>query len=392
MADAAKMLRPAGANELIAMIAQAVATGIRLSIRGGGSKDAVGAPCPDARVIDMRGFAGIIDYDPDELVLTAGAATPLSEVKALLASKGQMLAFDPFDHGPLFDADPAAATLGGVIAAGVAGSQRLSQGGARDNLLGFTAVSGHAERFVAGARVVKNVTGFDLPKLAAGSWGRLFAMTELTVRVAPAPREIATVVLEGLEFATARNVMARALGSAAEVAAAAYLPAAADRLSQTALRVQGFGPSVAARVAMLQSMLRDVATAPTFWADDAKIFWDDIAALRPLAGAGALWRINLAPSRAPALVAALAPGSAWLADWGGGLVWLAGDRPAESIREAAALADGHATLVRAPASMRAAVPTFQPPTAGVAALERRLRRAFDPAGVFETGRFGVAAP
>lgn len=379
-------LYPATVEELGEAVAAVAAHGRKLTIRGGGSKAAIGAPTPDAAILSLRAFTGIVDYDPAELVLTAGAATPLAEVQGLLAASGQMLAFDPFDHGPLFGAAAGAATLGGVLAAGVAGSQRLSQGGARDHLLGFTAVSGRGERFLAGARVVKNVTGYDLPKLAANSWGRLFAMTEVTVKVMPAPRLSATRIVEGLDFATAQAVMAAAMGSTADVAAAAHRPADGDAPSRTALRLQGFGPSVAARLLLLDRVIGTVTRQPPRAAEagEAEALWTALRTLAPLAGDTPLWRINVPPSAGPALVDAL--DGRWLADWAGGLIWLASDADPLAIRAAAAQAGGHAMLIRAPMAMRAAVPALHPPEPGVALLEERIARAFDPAGVFATGR------
>src|SRR3546814_532187 len=167
-----------------------------------------------------------------------------------------MLAFDPFDHGPILGGTAGAATIGGVVAAGVSGSLRLSGGGARDHLLGLRAVSGRGEVFVAGAKVVKNVTGYDLPKLAAGSRGRLFAITEMTLKVLPRAPIAATRAIAGLDPAAAVSLMAAAMGSQAEVGAAAYLPAALnDGQSLTLLRLLGFGPSVAARCRMIESLL-----------------------------------------------------------------------------------------------------------------------------------------
>ena len=378
-------LRPTLADELVDAVADAARSGVRLDIRGGGSKAGVGAPTPDAAVLDMGGFTGVVDYEPAELVLTVGAATPLSEVEALVAQHGQMLAFAPFDHGPSFGNAAGAATIGGVVMAGVAGSQRLSQGGARDHLLGFEAVSGRGERFVAGAKVVKNVTGYDLPKLAAGSWGRLFAVTQLTLKVLPAPRVHSTRIIEGQDFVAAQRVMALALGSQADVAAAAYLPAFRGEPARTALRIQGFGPSVTARGTMLDALLGTYGTVRT--ATDNEI-WDELKSLARLGSERPLWRINVAPSQGPGVVAALGLAeSDWLADWGGGLIWLVHDCDPALVRAAALAGGGHATLVRAPAALRATVAALHPQLAGVAALETRIRRAFDPPGVFETGRF-----
>jgi glycolate oxidase FAD binding subunit len=378
---------PTREDEIADAVADAVRVGARMTIRGGGSKATIGAPT-EALPLDLSNIAGVVDYDPPELVLTVRPGTPLAEVQALVAGERQMLAFEPFDHAPLFGEPAGRATIGGVVAAGVAGSQRVSAGSARDHLLGFRAVSGRGEAFVAGAKVVKNVTGYDLPKLAANSWGRLFAMTELTLKVLPAPRVRATRVLAGLDEAQAVRAMAVAMGSAAEVAAAAHMPAREGTRAATLFRVQGFGPSVVARAALLEALLAPFGEFGTLDDAAADAAWADLRTLRPLGLARALWRVNVPPSAMAVVLDAVRPlGAEWLLDWAGGLAWIALDGGEAAIRDAAVHAGGHATLVRAPASVRAAVPAFHPPLSGVAALETRIRRAFDPAGVFETGRF-----
>ncbi|MBB4099107.1 glycolate oxidase subunit GlcE [Sphingomonas kyeonggiensis] len=370
------MLRPADITQLCEIIA---GSGGPFRLRGGGSKDAIGSPT-DAAVIDMRGFAGVVDYDPPELVLTVRAGTPLAEIQALVAGEGQMLAFEPFDHAALLGGTPGLATIGGVIASGVAGPARLSRGAARDHLLGFTGVSGRGERFVAGAKVVKNVTGYDLPKLITGSWGRLVAITELTLKVLPAPRARTTLLARGLDPVAAAAAMARAMGSAAEVSAAAHLPAW-EGGAVTALRLDGFPASIRARAETLHRLIDGLEPLE----DDAPL-WDAVRDAAPLPRDKPLWRIIVPGRNAPALIAAL-PGAEWLFDWAGGLVWLASDADPQAIRIAAANAGGHAMLIRADAAMRAAVPALHPQPAPLAALETKVRRAFDPAGLFETGRF-----
>jgi glycolate oxidase FAD binding subunit len=356
-------MRPQSVEDLAGMIADAAASGRKLEIVGGGTKAEVGAP-REAERLDMTGFSGVIDYDPAELVLTAGAGTPLAEIEALVAAKGQMLAFEP--HGA------AGATIGGVVASGVSGSRRVSRGAVRDHLLGFKAVSGRGEAFVGGAKVVKNVTGYDLPKLAAGSWGRLFALTEATLKVLPRPPEQITLAAEGLEAAGAVALMAKALGSQADLAAAA----SADGV--TALRLEGFGPSVEARRALLEAMAPLRALPDT----EAEAFWSGLK--QPLPDAPILWRLSLPASRAAEVVGrGLGP---WRMDWGGARLWLASE-DAAAVRAAAEGAGGHAMLLRAPDAMRRTVPALHPQPAPVMALEARLRHAFDPKGVFETGRF-----
>ncbi len=365
-------MRPETTEELARIVAEAAQAGGKLELRGGGSKSEVGAP-RQAEIVDMTAFSGILDYDPAELVLTAGAGTPLAEIEAAVAERGQMLAFEPFDHGPILGRGEGTATLGGVVAAGVSGSRRLSRGAARDHLLGFKAVSGRGEAFVGGGKVVKNVTGYDLSKVMAGSWGRLAALTEVTLKVLPRPQVQLSLAVEGLGPQAAVSLMAAAMGSQAEVAAASHAP------SLTVIRLEGFGPSVEARSGLLLAMapglhVLDEGAASAAW-----------ARLRhPLPGQPILWRISVPPRRAPEIVEAL--GGAWLMDWAGGLIWSA-SQDAVAVRRCADEAGGHAMLIRAPETLRAEVPALHPQPAGVAALEMRVRRAFDPMGVFETGRF-----
>lgn len=381
-------LRPTSVEDLCAIIADA---GERLEIRGGGTKALVGAP-GTARLLDMRGLAGVIDYDPAELVITLRAGTPLREVTDLLAAHGQHLPFEPWDHAPLFGKPAGEATIGGVIAAGVAGPRKVTAGGARDHLLGLTIVTGRGEVIVAGAKVVKNVTGYDLPKLFAGSWGRLGAMAELTLKVLPAPREVATLALVGLGPRAAQAAMAAALGSPHGVCSAAHLPQTPGRAGpHTLLRVAGFAPSVSARCDALETLMATHAAVDRLTPARANEWWAEITVPAPLDGP-VLWRLALPPSEAPALAERFeATGARWFMDWGGGLLWLewcdAGAVDPAEVRAAAEAARGHAMQLRAPEAMRSTVPAQQPRPAALMALEARVRAAFDPMGVFETGRW-----
>jgi glycolate oxidase FAD binding subunit len=382
------MRSPTTRDELRDVIADAMHAGRHLEIRGGGSKANIGA-AREATILDMRGFRGVIDYDPHELILTVRAGTPLAEIETLVATENQMLAFEPWDHGVLFGDSTGAATIGGIVAAGVSGSRRLTLSAARDHFLGFEAVSGRAEHFVAGGQVVKNVTGYDLPKLMAGSWGRLAALTQLTLKVLPRPRICVTMIMEGLDVEEAHAVMACAMASNAEVSAAAHVPARVnDGRAVTALRLQGFEPSVQARCRRLPDLLRSHGALRRLGEPEADAFWDAVRQVAPLADGRPLWRAHVPPSSACGVVAVLESlGARWLIDWAGGLVWLSFDGDPGILRQTAEDAGGYATLVRAPAELRAVVPMQHPRPRGVMALEARVRRAFDPFGVFESGRF-----
>jgi glycolate oxidase FAD binding subunit len=383
----ATMTVPADEADLCEAIAEAVQAGDRLMIGSGLTKADIGKPV-DARALSMAGIRGIVDYDPAELVLTVRPGTSLADVETLIAGERQMLAFEPYDHAPIFRRAAGDATIGGVVAAGVSGSRRVSAGGARDHLLGVRAVSGRGEMFVAGAKVVKNVTGYDIPKLATGSWGRLFAMTELTLKVLPRPETSVTRFVSGLDARTAITAMATAMGSQAAVAAAAHRPPSVGHPAITAIRLEGFGSSVRARGAMLNALLSRYGAIDIANEQEATAFWKDMRTLWSLPQSRALWRVNLAPAQAGAFLDHLAGQQCdWLLDWAGGLVWIAIDDTGGAVRAAAALAGGHATLIRADEPTRMAMPALPPLDRGLAALEERVRRAFDPAGVFETGRF-----
>ena len=381
-------ITPTREEDFASVIADAAGQRNKLSITGGGSKSPFGAETP-AQMLSTNGLAGVVDYDPAELILTVLPGTPLAQVQALVADAGQMLAFEPFDCGPGFGKAAGASTIGGTVAAGISGSQRVSCGGARDHLLGFRAVSGRGEIFAAGAKVVKNVTGYDLPKLAAGSWGRLFVLTELTLKTLPRPHVVATMAIEGLDDADAIRALAKAMGSQVDVAAAAHIP---GRLrggkGLTVMRIQGFGPSVSARCALLEPVLVEFGRVFALPAPDAEDVWAQYKTLTALGTKMPIWRISVPPSKACELVASMSVGAAkWLYDWAGGLVWIASDHAPQAVRQAAISAGGHATLYHGSASLRSEVRAFHPQPAGLAALEERVRRSFDPAGVFETGRF-----
>lgn len=300
-----------------------------------------------------------------------------------------MLAFEPFDHGPMFGREPGAATIGGVLAAAVSGSNRLTAGAARDHLLGFEAVSGRAERFIGGAKVVKNVTGYDLPKIMVGSWGRCAVLTQVTLKVLPRPKMRTTLWLDGLSTAEAYEAMARAMGSQAEVAAAAHLPCGLGQAaSMTMFRVQGFGPSVTVRCAMLAKLMGYAGALRATDGAESEARWSAVRYASGVCRDRPLWRIHVPPSRGIQVVSGLElqPDS-WCCDWAGGLLWASSNADPARVRSVVESAGGHAALIRAPRAMRALTPALHPEQAGVSALSRRIRRSFDPADIFETGRF-----
>jgi glycolate oxidase FAD binding subunit len=396
---------PADLNELRNAVAEALAAEEPLEVVAGGSKRGLGRPLQTPYILDLSRLAGIRDYAPSELVLTAGAATPLAEIERVLAENGQMLAFEPPGWCGLLGVEEASPTLGGVLACNLSGPRRIKAGAARDHFLGFRAVSGRAEIFKAGGKVVKNVTGYDLPKLMAGSYGTLAALEEVTVKVLPQAETVATVLFAGLAPEAAGRLMSAALGSPHEVSGAAYLPpdtamplALPVRPGTVALRVEGPAPSVASRRDSLLREHRERGAASSLADSESVALWRAIAEVAPLAGLGerAVWRVSVAPARGTAIGATLARtlGAVWYLDWGGGLLWLAvaeqGDGGAATIRAAIRGNDGqgtgHATLIKGSPALRRAVPVFEPQPAPLAALSRRVKDAFDPRHILNPGR------
>ncbi|MBR45243.1 MAG: 2-hydroxy-acid oxidase, partial [Rhodospirillaceae bacterium] len=332
----AETLKPSTVDELVQTVEWAVAGVHPLEIVGGGSKRALGRPMQTERTLDLSAFSGIQEYQPEELVLTAGAATPLAEIEAALAEQNQMLAFEPADYGAVLGGT-GVATLGGAIACNLSGPRRIKAGAARDHLLGFHAVSGRADIFKSGGKVVKNVTGYDLCKLLAGSWGTLAALHEVSVKVMPASEKTRTVLVFGLDVAEAVAAMNDALASPHDVSGAAYLPAAlAARsgvsyvagagASVAALRIEGIGPSAEARCAALRALFALRGDIEELHGMNSRRFWQEVRDVAPFTGdSRALWRISLPPTAGARLIARLRESmvaEAYL-DWAGGLVWLA---------------------------------------------------------------------
>lgn len=391
-------LTPTSEVELADIIVAAGANDQSIDIRGHGTKAPWGRAVEQPISLSLAGFSGITDYNAAELVLTAGAGTPLAEIEAALTAEKQHLAFEPTDLGPLFGHAPASATIGGVLASNLSGARRPFAGAARDFFLGFRAVNGRGEVFKAGGKVVKNVTGYDVPKLLAGSFGTLAVMTEVTIKVLPAPESSLSLVVPDLDVATANQVMTAALGSTADPAGALYLPpgVAEDLVgtpgqSATILRLEGSLPSIDYRRQVLAAQLDRSALERDHAASTE--FWRKIGALSPFTGGGddVVWLLSVPPATGSAVIARLGvalPDLRYAMDWGGGRLWLsfaATEKDAHGAVIRAALTEGgHATLVRAPAEMRSDGAIFSPDVP--VDLLRRVRAAFDPLRLFNRGR------
>jgi glycolate oxidase FAD binding subunit len=398
----ADTLKPRDAKEVGEAVGWALGNEKSLELAGQGTKRAVGRPSQTDLTLDLSELSGVTLYEPAELVLSARAGTPLAEIETLLEENNQELAFEPIDYGPLLGGEASRGTLGGMIAGNLSGPRRIKSGAARDHFLGFTAVTGRGETIKSGGRVVKNVTGYDLCKLLAGSWGTLAAMTDITVKVLPRCETEATVLIAGLDDARACAAMAAAMGSSCDVSGAAHLPDHVASLfdglprpeASTVLRLEGFAPSVAHRRHALAALMKKFGQVELLDEQKSLALWRSIRNVKPFAMVGArerpLWRISVAPSRGHEIAAAITPAAQMFYDWAGGLVWVAmplADEPdAAAIRRAVVAVGGHATLVRAPAAVRAAVEVFAPEDAATRALGKRVKESFDPTGVLNPGR------
>ena len=378
----------------------ALAGGRTLEVAGHGSKRGIGRPVRGDAVLDLSDLSGIVVYEPQELILSAHAGTPVAEIAALLASRDQELAFEPVDYGPLLGGDAGRGTIGGVVAANVSGPRRLRAGAARDHLLGAVAVTGRGETIRTGGRVVKNVTGFDLCKLLAGSWGTLGVLAEVTLKVLPrAPCE-ATLAVFGLTDREAAGVMAAAMATPFAISGAAHLPdhvaAQLDGLdgaeAATVFRVEG---PAKIDVDGLRKAVRRFGAAAALEHEASQVLWRAIRDAQPLRSDGAwgdrpLWRVSVPPASGHEIAARISPAAVLFYDWAGGLLWIAPppspDCSVLAIRTAVAATGGHATLVRASAAVRESLAPFQPEAGALAALTKRVKENFDPKGVLNPGR------
>jgi glycolate oxidase FAD binding subunit len=373
------VLQPREEAELSAMVAQADGP---LRIVGGGTRG-VGRPVTGQEV-STTGLSGIRLYEPGALTLVAGAGTPVGEVEAALAVENQCLPFEPMDHRALLVSD-GTPTLGGMVAANAAGPARMIRGACRDSLIGVRFVDGTGRVVANGGRVMKNVTGYDLVKLMAGSWGTLGVLTEVAFKLLPRPETQAVLRRTGLDDATAIRALTAALATPFEVTGAAHLQGGRDGTSTTLIRIEGFAESVAYRAGRLEDALSEfgpfeVDTDP----DRVAAAWADIRDVRAFADvAGDVWHLSTVPGNSPGLVARV-PGAVAQYDWGGGRVWLLVPEGTD-IRPHLAGLRGHATLVRASAETRAAIRPFPPEAPGVAALSDGLRTRFDPRGILNPG-------
>jgi glycolate oxidase FAD binding subunit len=375
------VVTPASEAELADAVAGASGP---FEIVGSATKRMIGRPVQAAQTLDLSGFSRIESYEPEELILDIGAGATLADVETLIDGKNQHLAFEPPDFSAVLSVK-GSGTIGGLVACNLSGPRRIKAGAVRDHILGVRGVTGAGDIFKAGARVVKNVTGYDLPKLMTGSFGTLAALTSVILKVLPKPETEETVVIGARDDAMAVRLMSLAMQSACEVSAAAYVP---DQ--GVYLRLEGIAPSVAyrrdqlAKALALPIQVMAARSSSATWAAirDARMFADDPT--RPL------WRLSVTPSDAPRMIESLKfkTDPRYMFDWAGGLIWLelpqSEDAGAAVVR--GAMASGHATLIRGPEAIRASIDVFQPQEAALRALTARVKASFDPNHIFNPGR------
>jgi glycolate oxidase FAD binding subunit len=403
------IVEPKDETSLVQLIRWAAAEDKPLELLGAGTKRGLGRPVDATLALKLTGIAGIEDYQPEELVVTVRAGTRIADLEATLRQRGQILPFEPGDWGPLLGGAAGQATIGGIVGCNLSGPRRVKAGAARDHVLGIKGVSGRGESFKAGGYVVKNVTGYDLPKLLTGSYGTLAALTEITLKVLPSPEKTRTLLIHGLSDVAAIGLLCDAAGSPHEVSGLAHLPRAVAARSRvgyvsgagaatTAIRVEGPAPSVAVRLEALKAMAGRHGAVEELHGTNSVTLWAEIGNCSYFASDAAkqVWRLSVAPTEGPKAVADLAaaiPGAEFYYDWSGGLVWLAlppsPDARADAVRGALRGRDGHATLLRADAETRRTVPVFQPEPAPLRALSRRVKESFDPKGVLNPGRMAA---
>ena len=338
-----------------------------LRIRGGGSKDFYGGPLA-GEILDLRSCAGIVAYEPSELVITARGGTPLAEIEAVVAERGQRLAFEPPHFAAATSVATSVATIGGCVAAGLSGPGRVSAGAVRDFVLGVKLLNGRAEVLNFGGQVMKNVAGYDISRLVAGSLGTLGVLLEVSLKVLPQPVAEATLRLEAPQE-KALELMNRWAGQPLPISATCWYD---DLLT---LRLSGARAAVSAARQRLGGELVAAAEAADFWRElreqQSQFF----------AGDAPLWRLSL-PSVTPRLDLA----GEQLIEWSGSLRWLKTGADPSSIRATAVQTGGHATLFRGGAELKLAAGVFQPLPPALLALHRRLKLSFDPQGIFNPGR------
>ena len=393
-----KTLMPNTPDQVQEAVRWAFETATPLDLQGLGTKSGLGRPGSADHMLCLSGLSGVTLYEPEELVMKAMAGTPLAEIEMALEEKGQRLAFEPPNLAGLFGSN-SSGTIGGIFASNLSGPRRVWSGAARDHILGVSLINGRGELVKSGGRVVKNVTGFDLSKLLAGSYGTLGALTEVAFKVLPKGERERTVLLRGVGIGEAEEVLNLAMRGPFELSGAAYLPASiaacvGHSRSLIALRFEGPEPSVDAKGRALRCLLGAFGEVRSIDQDESGDFWRAIRDVAVFANDRdkQIWRLSVPPANAAAVIGRLPDElkAEWFLDRAGGLIWLAmpprRHAGQELVRAAIGQGGGHATLIRAAEEVRSTIDVFHPQPKPVAALSKRIKAAFDPSFILSPGR------
>ncbi|MEE2658347.1 MAG: glycolate oxidase subunit GlcE [Candidatus Latescibacterota bacterium] len=367
--------RPATIDAVCALVVETVAAGDALQLQGTGTKAGIGSRT-SGRVVDLTALAGVVSYEPEELVLVVRPGTPLSEIEVLLAERDQQLAFEPPYWGKT-------ATLGGTVACGWSGPRRLFAGSLRDFLLGAEYVDGRGRRIRVGGKVVKNVTGFDLWRLQAGAFGTLGILTEIVLKLWPRPATLSTVAVD-LPITDAHPLMLEWARRPEAVSGIAYEPASQRLL----VRVEGTAAAVAARCHSLAGLTE--LEVETLANEESLSVWQSVREATSMrTGAGSLWRIVLPASDTVAALQRLTELglSAYLLDWGGALIWARMETGPKEIRAAIAGFGGMAWRF-ADDDDDPNPRGFDPLASGLATINQTVKQTIDPDDIFNRGRLG----
>ncbi|VAW16609.1 Glycolate dehydrogenase, FAD-binding subunit GlcE [hydrothermal vent metagenome] len=406
-------LYPSSEAEIADIVSEAGAKNSPLRIIGGGTREGLGRPVEAEKTLSLAKHSGISLYEPGALTIVARAGTPIAEIEKILAGENQRLAFEPMDHRPLFGSKGTPTiggpTIGGIVGGNISGPRRIIGGACRDSLIGVRFINGDGAIIKNGGRVMKNVTGLDLVKLMAGSYGTLGVMSEVSFKVLPANERQATLAILGLDLETGIKVLSSALGSPFEVTGAAFLPEGEDDMSRTLLRVEGFDTQVAYRLDRLKELCAKSINGSKSEMQIVKgkqhnDLWREIRDVKIFQGTDDLvLKLHIKPGDAPAISSAVSTAinektgvrmiNKMLFDWGGGLIWTSVNAPENIsvIRSIVKDFGGHVMLVRAPAKIREQISPFHPEHDRIVAISECIRQKFDPKGILNPYKMIAAA-
>lgn len=401
-------LAPETQAQVVELVRWAAGTQTPLAVTGAGTKSGFGMEVDAGARVSLSRLSGILEYEPEELVMSALPGTPLEEIRQVLAAQHQHLAFEPAGLGGICggaDAEATGGTIGGTFLANASGPRRFRSGAARDHILGVRAVSGSGESWKSGGRVIKNVTGYDLSKLLAGSWGTLSIVTELTFKVLPAPQASTTLAVSGLGYAAGLDLVRELAAAPLEAGGLAYLPEAVlpglpqelrtsreDR-GIAFVRVEGSALSVEDRARALEQLSAAAGQVRRLKGDEAVVLWQSVREAGPLLDAEVIVKVSLPPAWAVELTAQLPAGCRWFADAGAGWIWI-GIPTRDAVSAVGALRGrlhgrGSCVLWRAPPDLKRKAGVLSPAATAFAALQARIKQSFDPANILNPGRLGV---